>query len=99
MAHKRSCQRSGNLLQYHSDQYSPAGIPEAEQVAKCLPIYLPLMQQLRLLPPSRQVELVMLLSSQPRLMATLALASPSTHQAVQEIAAVPEPQMQAVTKV
>lgn len=55
-------------------------------MANCLPTYLPLMYQLRLLLPSRQVEVVMLVASQPVLMAALALAAPSTHQAVHSIA-------------
>ena len=59
-------------------------------MAKCLPTYLPLMYQLRMLPPSQQVEVVMLVASQPVLMGAIAIAAPTTHQAVHNIAVVPK---------
>ena len=44
------------------------------------------MHQLELLPPTRQAEVILLVSSQPRLMETLAVASPLIHETVQRIA-------------
>ena len=78
---------------------SAADLPEAEAVSKCLPTYLPLMHQLRLLPPSRQAELVILISCQPDLMETLAVAAPHTHRDVQAIGVMPQQGIEALVKV
>lgn len=64
-------------------------MPESE-LTKYLPVYGPLMSQLRSLDPSCQIKLVALLASQPVLMATLAFAASWTHQAVRRIVVSPK---------
>ena len=57
------------------------------------------MHQLKLLPPTRQAEVILLVSSQPRLMGTLAVASPPVHETVQHIAGMEKKQLEANIKV
>ena len=66
-----------------------AEVPKAEGLNKCLPTYLPLMQQLTLLPVYRQADLISLVASKPKVMATLSYASPIIHQCIREIARAP----------
>ena len=60
---------------------------EANDLNQCLPTYLPLMQQLMLLPAQRQAEVVRLVASQPKLMTMLTHASPTTAEVIRGIAA------------